>query len=75
MNIEKLQQLASETIRQLESKLSRRGWTTGFKKWELELLFFAYEGLEMPMANRKFGLDKIKDASEIERRMFGNNQN
>jgi len=49
---------AQLTIKMLEQHLSRRGWTTGKKRWELQLLFSAYESLSIPAEDRKFGLDK-----------------
>ncbi len=49
---------AKSTIKTLERFLAQRGWTTGVKKWEKDLLFSAYESLEIPMHLRKFGLDK-----------------
>lgn len=56
---------AQLTIKMLETHLSRRGWTTGKKKWELQLLFSAYESLGIPQRDRKFGLDKIPSTDRI----------
>lgn len=64
----KLKEHAQLTISELEKFLKRRGWTTGLKKWEQVLLFSAYEALETPLKERKFGLDKIKNMKEIEYR-------
>jgi hypothetical protein len=57
---------AKLTINILEQRLSRRGkWSTGKKRWELQLLFSAYESLGVAAADRKFGLDKETDISKI----------
>lgn len=53
------------TINMLEHRLSKRGWTTGKKRWELQLLFSAYESLGVAAAERKFGLDKKTDIGKI----------
>jgi hypothetical protein len=53
------------TVKLLEQHLSRRGWTTGKKRWELQLLFSAYESLGVAAAERKFGLDKKTDIGKI----------
>jgi len=67
-DIEKLAEHAELTVKELESKLSRRGnWTTGKKKWELKLLFSAYEALGIDYEVRKFGLDKIENIEDIQR--------
>lgn len=55
------------TIKLLEQHLARRGWTTGKKKWELQLLFSAYESLGVAAADRKFGLDKETDIGKIKK--------
>lgn len=44
------------TIRELEMRLDKRGCTTGKKKWELKLLASAYNALQTPRQDRKFGL-------------------
>jgi hypothetical protein len=49
MNVEKLQRHAELTIKTIESKFKHRGWTTGKKKWEKELLISAYEALSMEL--------------------------
>ena len=72
MNETKLEHLAKLTIKELEQKLSRRGWTSGFKKWELQLLYLAYEGMETPVNDRKFKLNEVKHFEDIERKQFGN---
>ena len=46
------------TVSQLEMRLAKRGSTTGKKKWELKLLESAYNALQIPRQDRKFGLDK-----------------
>ena len=65
--MDKLEQHAKLTISTFEGKLKHRGWTTGCKKWELKLLFSAYDALNIPVENRKFGLQKIKTIDEIEK--------
>jgi hypothetical protein len=52
-------------VKHLETFLGRRGWSTGLKRWEQELLFSAYTALETPLKDRKFGLDKITDLKKI----------
>ena len=65
MNTVELFDHAHLTIKLLEQHLSRRGWTTGKKRWELQLLFSAYESLGVAAADRKFGLDKETDIGKI----------
>lgn len=67
---QKMYDHAELTIKHLECFLKRRGWTSGLKKWELELLFSAYEALDVPHVHRKFGLDKIKEINKVERDAF-----
>ena len=62
----KLKEHAELTIKTLEHRFKGRGRTTGLKKWELELLFSAYEALEVELKNRKFGLHRVKDLTQIE---------
>jgi len=63
--MDKLLNHAALTIKSLETILKNRGETSGLKKWEKVLLFSAYEATETPKENRKFGLDKIVEMSEI----------
>lgn len=70
--MDKLKSHAELTVKTLEKFLKRRGWTTGLKEWERQLLFSAYEATETPHENRKFGLDKIKCLEDVERVMFPN---
>ena len=65
MNTTELSDHAKLTIKMLEQHLSRRGCTTGKKRWELQLLFSAYESLGVAAADRKFGLDKETDIGKI----------
>lgn len=58
---------AQLTIKVLEQHLQRRGWTTGKKKWELQLLFSAYKSLGVEAADRKFGLGKMKTIDEVQK--------
>jgi len=44
------------TISTLERFLKNRGWTTGLKKWEQELLISAYQSAEINPAEWKFNL-------------------
>ncbi len=56
------------TIKLLEQHLARRAArATGKKKWELQLLFSAYESLGVAAADRKFGLDKQTDIGKIKK--------
>lgn len=67
---DKLTQHAELTVAHLERFFARRGMTTGLKQWEQELLFSAYEALEIPTKDRKFGLAKIKTIGDIQRKHF-----
>lgn len=54
------------TIRTLERLLEKRGSSTrGKTKWELQLLYSAYNVVGTPKENRKFGLNEIDDIKDI----------
>lgn len=58
---------AELTVKTLESLLAKRGMTRGKTKWELRLLYSAYEALGTPSAQRKFELDKVSSIGDIQR--------
>ena len=62
----KLVECAEVALKNLEKILQNRG-DTGYKKWELEILFASYEALETPMQDRKYGLDKITKKEDIKK--------
>lgn len=68
MDNEKLINHARHTVKELEGKCRHRGVTTGIKKWELNLLYSAYEALAIPKEERKFGLDKVDNPANIQKR-------
>lgn len=61
---------AELTVKTLESLLAKRGWTRGKTRWELQLLYSAYEALGTPIAQRKFGLDKVQDIQKIRKAYY-----
>lgn len=67
-DLHNLIQLAENARKHIETKFSRRGWTTGMKKWEQELLFLSYEALGVKMEDRKFGLNKIETLGKIQKK-------
>lgn len=54
------------TVKTLETVLAKRGdMTRGKTKWELQLLYSAYETLGTPNECRKFGLQDVKDIKDV----------
>ena len=67
---DKLKNHAELTIKTLERFLRQRGWTTGLKKWEQELLLSAYNALGVPDEKRLFSLSSDKDPKKLIPRRF-----
>lgn len=53
---DKLVEHTKYTIQTLETRLNTRGITTGLKAWEKKILLSAYDALDLPDEERKFGL-------------------